>query len=103
MTRKLTEREQRMLRAHDSKPQSWRSEWKKRENNAPKGRELSFTDIVTLRRVQAGESSAEICAAFRIARSTLNMRVAAILKRFEVETRQELLALPEIQEQLRED
>lgn len=102
--RKLTDREKKLLMAPAAKPQSWQAAWQKNERvyQAPKGRELSFTDIIVLRRVKAGQTGAEICAAMKIGRSTLNMRVASIVKRFGVTTREELLALPEIQEKLKE-
>lgn len=57
---------------------------------------LALAEIVVLRRLRAGQSKATIARDTRIARRSVDHKIAAACKRFSVDTQDELLALPEV-------
>jgi len=99
MVRKLTSTERDALHAPAARPQSWSGPRHNPKPATPTD-ELTLIETVILRRVATGEKTGAIGAALSMSRQTVYTHIVRAMARFDVETREELLDLPRVQELL---
>lgn len=77
----------------------WATAWRKPEQKKQPG-VLTLSEICILRRLRNGETQAEIARGVGLNRGTVSRHLLSARERFGVDTYDELLALPSVQEQL---